>query len=69
MSKSGKCIKANCVMKKLILQVFILLSGLLGGCLVVLMLMQLNANKDELARVKDVGKGTIGINEKSTLLS
>ena len=55
-------------MKKLILSVFILLSGLLGGCLVVLMLMQLNANKDELARVKDPGKGTIGINEKASVL-
>lgn len=55
-------------MRKLILRVFIILTSLLGCLFLVLMLMQLNANKDELVRVKDYNKGTIGTQEKSGVL-
>ena len=55
-------------MRKLILQVFIFFTSLLGCCLLVLMLIQLHANKEELARVKDYNKGTISNQEKARVL-
>jgi len=55
-------------MRKLILRIFIIFTSLLGCFLLVLMLMQLNANKEELVHVKDYNKGTIGTQEKFGVL-
>lgn len=55
-------------MRKLILKVFICFSCLLGCCLLVLMLMQLHANKEELTRTKGFNNGMISNNEKVRVL-
>lgn len=55
-------------MRKLILQIFIFFTCLLGCSLLVLMLIQLHANKEELARVKEYSVGTIGNREKTEVL-
>ena len=55
-------------MRKLILKVFIFFTCLLGCCLLVLMLMQLHANKEELTRTKGFNNGMISNDEKARVL-
>ena len=55
-------------MRKLILKVFIFFTCLLGCCLLVLMLMQLHANKEELTRTKGFNNGMISNNENASNL-
>jgi len=55
--------------KKIVMRVFVFITGLLGCILLILLLMQLNSNRKELSKVKNFNTGHISNLERENVLS